>query len=259
MNKHSKNIRQQLIQLLPENTRAFINTDEFSNPQLNLARNAFLEGFHTSLNLSEENLPLLLDQIPNNKLGFFIEGAGMALTLHDELTPRGEALLPKFLTYATPIELKFSAIGTGWASARLKKPITWMPDHVMPQFQDDVINGYGFYEALFNRHRLKSKNYFSDLALESDSFDLGLGRSLWFIFDAKIPPILEVVSRVKAERQKLIWKGIGIAASFNQNHAKKALLIQSSGSFLPCLNSGCEIGRNLIDEINKSNKLKHYG
>ena len=208
---------------------------------------AFLQGFHEALRVSPETLPQLLRAEPFQRRGFALEGAAMALTLIDEVSPTPQRLLETLLNGRSAGEYTLSAIGVGWASARLGKPLDWLPMVLNPRYMPAVADGYGFHQGFFHPHRFMSRGFPTGNGKLSPFYDVGLGRSLWFIHIGNVGPIVQTIDRFLPDRRKQLWRGIGTACAFTGNTAYAATPMSAAAAkFEPYLQAGLETGKQLL-------------
>ena len=97
---------------------------------LGLARWSFVYGYQKSLLAGMEDIPSMFDDATPQEIGFMLEGAGMALTLVDAMNNSSVKYVPTLFEGRPDSELKLCAIGVGWASARMGKPVHWRPEGI---------------------------------------------------------------------------------------------------------------------------------
>ena len=259
MKEATSQLRHQLTRLVPIGKDHLLSGKNQVNERLNIARMSFVEGYHQALNTERERIPLLFRNSNPDQLGFMLEGAGMALTMVDELNHSDEQYLQKLFYARSEVELKFCAIGVGWASARLSKSISWRPREIDAYLVGEISNGYGFHKGFFNPHRYRSASLFTvDDEFQKD-FDIGLGRALWFIHQGELEPLAAAISLIQPDRRMPIWKGVGIACVFNKTDENKSALQKSALHYETHLKYGFEIGDYLTNALISSSKSNNYG
>jgi enediyne biosynthesis protein E3 len=177
----------------------------------------FLEGYHAAL--EEDDFTTLaerLDMIESERRGFAYEGAAMAITLIDFLTPWAPNRLPRFLHGVGANHIYMVHVGAGWALARLHRSVDRFLAHLDPILGWLAVDGYGFHEGYFYWQKTVSEQKVP-LRLKSYSrrvFDQGLGRSLWFVAGADVARIADRIRAFPMERQSDLWSGIGLACTY---------------------------------------------
>ncbi|MEU1969841.1 DUF1702 family protein [Micromonospora sediminicola] len=194
-----------------------------------------------------------LELVEAEMRGFAYEGATMALTIVDAITPgarrRAEQLLAgpavphTFLTY----------IGIGFAMSHLPRPL-WkgvLPDLTgtpyYPTMSWLAVDGYGFDLAYFHTDRYvhqqrRPRPYpwhdHADYFLRA--VDQGIGRALWFIHGAQPAQVAQAVNRFQPPRRADLWSGIGLAAAFagGCDPGRLAALVRKAESYHPHLAQG---------------------
>ncbi|NNE13742.1 MAG: DUF1702 family protein [Saprospiraceae bacterium] len=222
---------------------------------LGLARRSFVSGYHEALKTKRAELPFLFQNEDPNAAGFMLEGAGMALTILDEKNNSDVKYLPMLFSGRPDSDLKLCSIGVGWASARLSKPVNWIPVGISKEWAPSIANGYGFHQGFFNPEQFQNPNYFVVDDESMEHFDIGLGRALWFIHNGEVEPIVAVLNNFKPSRQPSMWNGIGIACVFNRDFGKKPELIKHSAGNEAHLMSGFEKAAILKQELTVSSQI----
>ena len=251
MNAHVDQNRKRLARLLSDmSPPAF----DGGNPEIGQrvfnARSAFLRGFREALNASPEKLPQLLQNEPSERLGFALEGAAMALTLMDEFSFASRRLLRILLDSRSAEEHTLSAIGVGWASARLRKPLDWLPMTLNSRYMSAVADGYGFHQGFFHSHRFTSRGFPTRKGELSTSYDIGLGRALWFIHIGNVKPIEHTIDKFLPDRRKHLWRGVGTACAFTGNTEYGAVRMGAAASrFQSHFRAGLKTGTQLLHAL----------
>lgn len=215
MNTYTDRIRKRLSRLLSDmQPPSVADAHPKICERVSNARAAFLQGFDQALKASPEILPKLLQDEPFQRRGFALEGAAMALTLIDEFSPAPQNQLNVFLNGRSTEEHILSAIGVGWASARLGKPFDWLPTALDSNFIAAVVDGYGFHQGFFHPQRFTCRGFPMRESELSTFYDIGLGRALWFVHVGHIETIARTIDRFLPERRKQLWRGVGTACAF---------------------------------------------
>ena len=248
MNTHPDRIRKRLSRLLPDMPSPPV-TDAHPKicERVSDARAAFLQGFREALSASPEGLPQLLRNEPFQRRGFALEGAAMALALIDEVSPIPQGLLKALLNGRSAGEHTLSAIGVGWMSARLGKSLDWLPMALHPRYMSAVVDGYGFHQGFFHPHRFTNRGFPVGKSKLSTSYDIGLGRALWFIHIGRVEPIVHTIGQFLPDRRKQLWRGVGTACAFTGNTAYAAAQMSvAAAKFEYHFQAGLETGTQLL-------------
>ncbi len=116
-------------------------------------------------------------------------------------------------------------IGLGWAFAQHNSsPLAYF--NLLDSIQRyRVMDGMGYYDGML-RHRQRVKKPYtpeniSGAALQS--YDQGIGRSLWYNYLEEPAKIREAIAKFAAERHAGLWRGVGIAVAYVGGFDKKIL------------------------------------
>ena len=179
----------------------------------------FLQGYHAALQTrDEEHLAFRLNQIAAEHRGFAYEGAAMALTLLDGISPvRGWKRLSRFVAGPGQRHIYMVYVGAGWALARLPW-LRWRIEAVLRAFHPVlgwlVVDGYGFHQGYFH-HQHASRVAVPHLSeTGSHVFYQGLGRSLWFVQGADVRAIATTIAAFARQFQDDAWSGVGLACAY---------------------------------------------
>jgi hypothetical protein len=203
----------------------------------------FLLGYHAALDdHTPDRLATRLNAAPAEMRGFAFEGAAMALTLLDQLTPWHRYRLAEFLRGPGAAHAYMVHVGAGWAFARL----CWNLDRPLarldPLLRWLAIDGYGFHAGYFYWPR-----YVAEQALATRLsgyaprvFDQGLGRSLWFIEGADVERIPATIAAFAPQRHGDLWSGVGLACAYAGGIERSALeaLLSAAADYRPYLAQG---------------------
>ena len=216
------------------------------------ARTAFLHGFRDALKASPETLPKLLQDEPFQRRGFAIEGMAMALTLMDELSPIPHSRLCVLFDGRSAEEQILVAIGVGWASARLGKPLDWSPTVLGSHYMSAVVDGYGFHQGFFHSQRFTGRGFPMNAGELSTFYDIGLGRALWFVHIGRVAPIVHTIDGFLPDRRKQLWRGVGTACAFTGNTKYAAAQMgKAAAKFVSDFQTGLETGKQLLHNFAK--------
>lgn len=108
--------------------------------------------------------------------------------------------------------LPFVWIGAGWAFA--KNNTSDVPKHFEDKFP--FVDGMGFYHGLFKGRSAVKKQEVPDFLnpSESDCFDVGIGRSLWYSLRGDVSRVGEHANAFLESRRERIWEGVGVASHY---------------------------------------------
>lgn len=197
--------------------RGFATSDESTRLRLEGIGRTFILGYNAALNTEGfVSLSRTLDRTPEADRGFAFEGAAMALTLLDLITPWRRHRLKDFLDGPAREHLYLATVGAGWALARLRQGQHRILRGLDPLLHWLAFDGYGFHEAYF-RPETTFQAHARPRALDGYAlrvFDQGVGRGLWFASGANIERIDRCVAGFPTERRADLWSGLGLAAAY---------------------------------------------
>ena len=197
--------------------RGFSGGDAPSRAHLEEVGRSFIGGYNAALNhIDPEALSRILNTVPRSFQGFAFEGAAMALTVQDLLTPWRRSRLTVFLAGIGAPHLYLGYVGAGWAAARLRTGVDGLFARLDPLLRWLVLDGYGFHEGYFHHpryiQRAQLPRRFSGYARRA--FDQGLGRSIWFVSCADVARVGEIVKGFPQGRHGDLWSGIGLGCAY---------------------------------------------
>jgi uncharacterized protein DUF1702 len=160
--------------------------------------------------------------------GLAYEGAAMALTVRDTLSPLpGNRNTESFMAGPGAHQLFMDYIGVGLALARLPR-FLWrralpnqgsLPD--LPAFRWMIIDGYGFHQAYFHTEKWVARQHVSapvpwdgphDYVLRV--IDQGVGRALWFVNAGDVGRLAAMIGGFPPGRRPDLWSGAGLAITY---------------------------------------------
>ncbi|MBO0611227.1 DUF1702 family protein [Myceligenerans salitolerans] len=160
--------------------------------------------------------------------GFAYEGATMAATLLDVMTPGEKGRAATVMTGPGSKHLLLNYIGIGFALAKLPRR-AWrdaLPDLPVSSFHPVlswlVVDGYGFDLAYFRpdryvtgQHRPAPYPWLDDTTgYFGRAVDQGIGRALWFMAGGVAADAETLVDSFAPDRRADLWSGVGLAATF---------------------------------------------
>jgi len=183
-----------------------------------------------------------LGQVEPEMRGFGFEGAAMALSLLDFVTPWKRDRLFQFVKGPGAEHAYMIHVGVGWSLARLGRSVEGVLKRLDPLLGWLVVDGLGFHEGYFHwpraiqlRERPRAVHGYAARA-----FDQGLGRSLWFVECGDPLRIADAIARFDRARQADLWSGVGWAAAYAGGGGRPAYqaIRSASGVFLPHVAQG---------------------
>jgi hypothetical protein len=146
--------------------------------------------------------------------------------------------------YAKPHAVQYH-IGLGWAVAQLQLPLQQFIDESDSQYRYRIADGYGYYEGMFRRRKTIDNKELSDWedVLTLENYYQGLGRSIWYVFNANCGKVAEVIAGFSLPLQPHLWRGIGIAVSYTGGCEPAGLLqlLSGAGSLSEELRKGAQL------------------
>lgn len=256
MSTHADRLQGRLSRILPDLPVPLLPD---VHPKIGLllagARTAFSLGFQQALRARPDALSQLLRDEPFQTRGFALEGAAMAVVLLDEADSTHRRRLEALLTGRSVAEKALCAIGVGWASARLGRSLTWLPPGLEQQYRSSVVDGYGFHQGFFHSHRFEGRGFPLSKSELSASYDVGLGRALWFVYLGRVKAIVSVIDRMPPGRRMELWRGIGAACAFTgSTEYAAAQLAVAAAELKSHFCSGIETGIQLLSALARSTK-----
>ena len=247
MNTHADRVQVRLSRLFHDIPQPSPDVHPKIYERVSNARAYFLRGFSEALKVPPEVLAKLLQVTPFQGRGFAIEGMAMALTLMDELSPVPHNRLCVLFDGRSAEEQTLVAIGAGWASARLGKPLDWSPTVLGSHYMSAVVDGYGFHQGFFHSQRFTGRGFPVREDELSTFYDIGLGRALWFVHIGRVEPIVHTIDGFLPDRRRQLWHGVGTACAFTGNTTLAATqMSEAAGNFESHFSAGLETGTQLL-------------
>jgi hypothetical protein len=216
-------------------TLGFALDDAPARGQLEHAALQLLMGFEFAIEQKgHDALVTRLETLQREYRGFAYEGAVMALTVRDTMSPvPGNRLTESFLAgpgYEDGPGSKhifMAYLGIGFALGRLPKML-WgralpeqskLADHRALRWL--IIDGYGFHEAFFDHRKWVDEQYVSrkypwpgSADYTNRVVDQGIGRAMWFVYGGNVERLLAAVNAFPPARRPDLFSGCGLAASY---------------------------------------------
>lgn len=184
---------------------------------------AFLHGLRQALAQPHAVAALAeVSKIDRRWRGFAVEGAGMGCAMRDMLTPGSASRWNELNAATSGRHIYLTAVGLGWALARLPEPL-W-PDlrRVDPLIVPLVLDGYGFHSMFFDTRRVLTEHAvrFPARRWPGSSSHLpghlmqGVGRAMWFVCGGSADEVADTIEQFPAAVRPSLWAGIGLAATY---------------------------------------------
>ncbi len=223
--------------------RGFTAISEEVRQRLEYVGETFVFGYHSALKHDDQTaLAQELDTLPNEMRGFAYEGAGMALTLLDFLSPFKRNRFQNFVQGVGEHHVYMIYVGAGWAWARLFRNVNKAVTKLDPLLGWLAVDGYGFHEGYFHwQQRIDKQQIPKHLhGTTKNVFDQGLGRCLWFVKGANIDEIVKTIQSFDSQRHADLWGGLGLAVCYagGVDEASIKHLAKLAGPFQPQLAQG---------------------
>jgi hypothetical protein len=244
------NVRKLLFGISPVETtfrkRGFHSANDHVRLRLETIGETFVHGYQTALMTDTvESAACQLDLIEPDFRGFAYEGASMALSILDAVTPWKTSRFQSWIVGPGSSHAYMVHVGAGWAAARLpwvRRKLPMNLDRYDGVLRWLVVDGFGFHEGYFHSQkyvrRLSQPKSFEGYARRA--FDQGLGRSLWFVCGADVRRIENTVRGFPGPRHADLWSGLGLACTYAGGMDRDAMevLCQVAGPCRPHLAQG---------------------
>lgn len=232
-------------------TLGFALDDAPARPQLEYGARQLLMGFEFGIEQKDHAaLVTRLETLQREYRGFAYEGAAMALTLRDVLSPApGNGLVESFLAgpgYEDGPGSKhifMAYMGIGFALGRLPRML-WhralpeqreLADHRCLRWL--IIDGYGFHMAFFEhekwvdeQYRPRSYGYPGPVDYTHRVVDQGIGRAMWFVHGGNVERLLRAVGGFPPARRADLMAGVGLAVTYAGGVGEDALVALLRGA-----------------------------
>jgi enediyne biosynthesis protein E3 len=200
---------------------------------------SFAHGYNYALEPDAAPEPTSL---PQELVGFAVEGAAMSCALLDVITFSGGRRVAWLAEGYGDRYPHLIHVGAGWAYARLHR----RPWHGIGYGQQLLRwlawDGWGFHQAFFAPERVFVRHEI-ERAARSDVRpirDQGIGRALWFYAGAEPENIATRIAGFPPERRCDLWAGIALAACYTGAQPPEVLdrLIRAAGDYRDHLGQG---------------------
>lgn len=126
-------------------------------------------------------------------------------------------------------------VGLGWAFAQRQVSVGALPPQTSADMRCRVLDGYGYYEGVFRSRKsiLSQQKFETENEPDAQAYDQGLGRSLWYTTKADVGKVKATFGKFAPERQKHLWRGLGIAVAYAGGCNAKMLkeIISAAGTY----------------------------
>jgi hypothetical protein len=231
--------------------RNFHKHDPQAQQRLEMSALQFIMGFEFAIEYKDvEAMVTRLETLDEEYRGFAYEGATMATSLRDALSPIPGAgrLTTEFLSGPAAHHIYMAYLGVGFALARLPKMLwrralpdqSQLPDH--PTLNWLAIDGYGFHQTFFDTRRWVEEQYVQqgmvweghrDYVLRV--LDHGVGRAMWFVAGGDVDRLTTMINKFTPRRHADLWSGAGLAATYagGVDEESLKLLLKNAGDYRP--------------------------
>ena len=178
--------------------------DSMVSNKLDAVQDTFQKGFDFAADISSlSSLASKLDTLDKEFLSIAYEGASMNIALNcfeagDEIKPWFE-----FLESAERAHGIQYHIGLGWALAQLQLNTTIYLQLLDPIERYRVLDGYGYYEAMFRT----KKSILNQLRPEGlneggiSAYYQGIGRGIWYLSRGELAEVQNMMDRFQKEKR----------------------------------------------------------
>lgn len=197
--------------------RGFTESDRARQELLEQAGRIFIAGYNTAIETGDpEATKEQISCFPLEQCGFAFEGAAMGLALIDLLSPWPTRLFKRFIEGAGRTHIYVAHVGAGWALARTSTFLKWRLGPLDPLLRWLLIDGLGFHSGYFHHDSAIGRGLRprSIHGYETNAFDQGLGRSIWFVNGASIRRVVGTIRAFPKPRHPDLWSGVGLAATY---------------------------------------------
>lgn len=215
--------------------RGFNTASAPARDQLEASARQFILGYELGIEQKDfGGLIIRLDSLEREFRGFAYEGAVMALSVRDVMSPLpGQKLTERFLAGPdydcgpASKHIFMGYIGLGFALARLPQ-FLWqralprqsaLADH--PSLRWLIMDGYGFHMAFFEHRkwldpefRVPRTAWRGPAAYTSRVIDQGIGRAMWFVCGGDVDRLYDAIATFAPERRADLMSGAGLAVAY---------------------------------------------
>lgn len=261
--------------------RGFDTASAPARDQLEASARQFILGYELGVEQKDfGGLVIRLDSLEREFRGFAYEGAAMALSVRDVMSPLpGPKLTERF--FAGPDydggpgskHIFMAYIGLGFALARLPR-FLWqramprqsaLPDH--PSLRWLIMDGYGFHMGFFEHRkwldpefRVPRTSWRGPAAYTSRVIDQGLGRAMWFVYGGDVDRLYDAIGAFAPGRRADLMSGAGLAVAYAGGVGADAIKAfwDRAGEFAPEVAQGAVFAlraRVVADLVTPSNEV----
>ena len=212
------------------------------------------------IEINNDNWPVVFEQLNATDPVFrsvAYEAAAMNTALAD-LANGGELQLWEHLATSTEAvpHLTQIHIGLGWALAQQQVDATPYLPHLNPIMRYRVLDGYGYYEAMFRRRKSivskQAPEFLNGTALSA--YYQGLGRCMWYLTNGNADASISMLQSLDSEHHEDLWRGLGIAVTYVGCSDKTVLadILTKAGKHKPQLLTGAAmaaVSRNTAGNV----------
>lgn len=202
-----------------------------AQPRLELVAKTVVNGYNVAVeNGLNDDLKAITKTLDKELVGFFNEGVGMGLYTLDLFSLTNKKRFWDFIKGTGSKHEYMAYIGAGLACGVFKRPFEKFMDKACPMSGCLVLDGIGFYYAMFKTKRTLDRKFVPKIVQNNsfyqERYDNGIGRAVWFYAAGEPERIAHTIQGFRPERRGAIWSGIGLAATYagGVNHDKLLFL-----------------------------------
>lgn len=157
-----------------------------------------------------------LNALSNEFRSVAYEGASFSIALNSISTKGNLDIWKQYLVQTKGLHDSQIHVGLGWALASQNSNIEEHILNIDPYMVSRVIDGYGYYFAIFKRRiAIRTAQIPESISdVNKMAFDQGVGRSLWYLSEGNLEKLKRFLLLIPANRHADLWRGIGIAFAY---------------------------------------------
>ncbi len=224
--------------------RGFEEGSEAQN-RLELVATTVVQGYNTAVEHGlGRDIKDIATSVKKELVGFYSEGLAMGLYTLDIFSLSKKDRLFDFIKDNNYRHEYMSYIGAGLAAGVFKRPYEKFMDKACPLTGCLILDGIGFYYAMFKTKKTIEGKYVPAKVLKNEyhlkRYDNGIGRAVWFYDGGEPDKISNTINSFPEERRASIWSGVGLAALYAGGVSAHKLekLKLYAGAFSPFLGQG---------------------
>ena len=190
-----------------------------AQPRLELVAKTVVNAYNVAVEHGlNDDLKAITQTVDKELVGFFNEGIGMGLYNLDIFYLTNKKRFWDFVKGPGAKHEYMAYIGAGLACGVFKRPFEKFLDKACPMSGCLVLDGIGFYYAMFKTKKTLEGLYVPNIVKNNpfyqERYDNGIGRAVWFYAAGEPEIIAQTINAFPIERRAGIWSGIGLAATY---------------------------------------------